>query len=126
MLSLETLKKLKELKALGLPRHGDKIFYEPSKRCGIYHVNSLVYFNDGKYAAYNPNYCLKVPRLDQLLANIINQSWLYDLRGHYGGGGEIDVWLYDYDRAVNYVANSPEEAAAEALLWILEQEKVTA
>ena len=66
---------------------------------------------------------LWLPRLDQLLAEIekrlqINERWIL-------GQDFITILkeTADCDEAVYHdVADSPEEAAAQALLWILEQE----
>jgi hypothetical protein len=119
VISLKTAKKLKLAGLPWEPKIGDWYFtYHDAMGC----LTQGDYLSGVAWEKVREEVMTFCPRLDQLLAEIIKQSWLYDLRGHYGGGGEIDIWLYDYEKAVNYCADTPEEASAQALLWIIGQE----
>jgi hypothetical protein len=61
---------------------------------------------------------LWLPRLDQLLAEIEGQGWKWGLLFE----GQIDVTSGNQHKSF-YAADSPEEAAAQALLWIYEQRR---
>jgi len=134
MLSLETAEKLKEFNILGLPVHGDEIFCGLAKRCGIYHVNGLVYFDDGKYITYNPDTCVKIPRLGQMLAWIEEQGLCYELTSYPANYCEETsetypktyvIKLFDDEGHVPFIAGEmadifiSDEAAAQAILYML-------
>jgi len=69
-----------------------------------------------------------LPRLDQLLAEIERRGFRWDI-GNLGCFGDHDVCigLFDWeDRTYikgQFYADTPEDAAAQALLWLLEQER---
>ena len=67
------------------------------------------------------------PRLDQLLAEIEKLKSDYRLSGSQSQTME-DKWLHKIrvwakDDGWDFIGSSPEEAAAKALVWILEQER---
>lgn len=67
-------------------------------------------------------------RLDQLLTEIERRGWRYKLASNDYGGHKYRVQLcvsniLNYNRwGDGFYANTPEDAAARALLWILERE----
>lgn len=67
-----------------------------------------------------------LPRLDQLLAEIEQRGYSYNVYDNYPIS-EYRIRLYDretdryHDRI--WKAGTPQDAAAKALLWILEEEK---
>lgn len=78
---------------------------------------------------------LFVPRLDQLLAEIEKRGYHYALGNQIikATGYQYKLTIYNYDQAykiqdkdsfliTDFYANSPDEACAQALLWIIEQE----
>lgn len=65
---------------------------------------------------------LWLPRLDQLLAEIEKRGYFMDLSGPYNTG-EWRIILGGSVSDPHFYADTPEEAAAQALLWILEQER---
>ena len=77
--------------------------------------------------ARQPDPALWLPRLDQLLAEIYARGYEYSLHGPNNNYLDLpktpwiaiskkqDAWIFD--------ADTPDEAAAEALLWILSQKE---
>ena len=119
MISLETARKLKDAGLQWEPQMGDFMYNNGIIDC--------LDFSDMSFAAGYEDLTHQgdvgfIPRLDQLLAEIEKQGWTWMLYapnndGKYG----IDVGkglIYHSNQTV--MADSPEEAAALALLWILE------
>jgi len=153
VISLETARKLKEAGLRWEPRAGDCFFdlswtptYEVIKHVRRYEpeyklIYSWEYFEDylsGKRAfrldKTSLNDTIFAPRLEQLLAEIVkripegtevgleywNCMWQgIEMKWQLGMGQDKDSYYYEHE----FVADTPEEAAAQALLWILEQEK---
>lgn len=131
MISLETARKLKEAGLKWEPQEGDLCYDTQNERItsiteedGEFYqkikdtqANELVYFRKNT---------IWIPRLDQLLAEI---EWYFNWNI---GSGEFwpdkpkyCMGLFGEDGQYvkgQFYANSPDEAAAQALIWILEQE----
>lgn len=106
MLSLETARKLKDVGLKWEPQKGDQIFNP--------------YYGEPEISTCPPpkapNYIIWIPRLGQLLAEIEKQGWKWSIvpsRNRY---------RLILTTVKQFVADSPDEAAAAALIWILEQE----
>jgi hypothetical protein len=123
MISLETAKKLKDAGLKWDPNWGD--YFAGSEEVEIAKSGS----NDGQ-GFYKINYfggymqgngIVWIPRLDQLLAEISKTEWkwvLFSTGGIFLENDEKGTW-HEIE-CENNEANV--EAAAQALLWILEQE----
>lgn len=97
MLSIETAKKLKDAGLVWNPDIGDIFFIEEE--------------------------WLFAPRLDQLLAEIEKRGYGWKLeKFHAYNLRRMQIYKIN-DLLGCFEADSPEEAAAQALLWILEQKK---
>jgi len=144
MISLETAKKLKDVGLKWGPQQGD-LFYsnymggqEWNKRLLSY-ADIVIYRDNPKYLK---NDWIFAPRLDQLLAEVegrghwcaimptnavgVDVSYFTELYrlGELSGHLEA-VWRKEADGFLisEFKADSPEEAVAAALLWILESEE---
>ena len=139
MLSLETAKKLKDAGLQWKPQVGDWFYTQSGNLEFVAFKSSLaaeyIKTTNGNNEHY-PNSRLMTgaeimqedfvfaPRLDQMLVEIEKRGWTWMLyapndEGKYGidiGNGSI------YDNNKTILADSPDEAAAQALLWILERE----
>jgi hypothetical protein len=121
MISLETAKALKEAGLEWKPRKFDSYFH-PNLR------NALINDPHVPKCGIKPE-LIFVPRLDQLLKEIEKRGWEWELGILTLNDGRtymIDVALEELIKTesedwMSFVANSPEEAAAQALLWILNQ-----
>jgi hypothetical protein len=121
MLSLELAK---ELKAAGLRwemKAGDLFFWKD---------NYLLY--DTSFYSYNRiiaegserEFCTWFPRLNQLLREIEGERYGYSLDYVPGKGKRISVWEdADCEDVMHFSADTPENTAGTALLWIYEQKK---
>lgn len=120
MISLETARKLKEAGLQWEPQMGDFLYYftvlgtTVTWRISVISEddnedsNIVIYIDDGDW--------IFAPRLDQLLAEIEKRGWKWSIvpsRNRY---------CLIFTTVKQFVADSPDEAAALALLWILEQE----
>ena len=132
MLSLETAKKLKEAGLEWEPKEGDFIYY-PSYCAETEFALGVLGDNDmGKCKEETLDYVytgewIIAPRLDQLLAEIEGQEYSYTIRyrllKHDRLSDGYEFTLIRPMFAKNFKSEeSPEEAAAAALIWILEQE----
>jgi hypothetical protein len=65
---------------------------------------------------------LWLPRLDQLLAEVEKQGYVWDISLNPAQDEKYACWIVNKDGHNCLWGNIPEEAAAQALLWILEQE----
>lgn len=120
MLSLELVKRLKELGLEWEPQRGDWYYNHHGYVSGttttldlLNEVTVLIQSISRDYANRTVHFA---PRLDQLLAEIEKRGYKWGLLYE----GQISV-----SKGTNYKtfdADSPEEAAAAALIWILEQE----
>lgn len=127
MLSLETARKLKEAGLRWEPKVGDLLYDESGKLCEIHHISTcrkFVWVENG-LSIRERDKTVYIPRLEQLLAEIKARGWEYTLYSDNTIDIETDkesipvhLWLK------TFVANTPEEAAARALLWILKQEPI--
>lgn len=126
MISLELAKRLKGLGLKWEPQEGDRIYKSKNeiatmcKGCGMFHYGTLeTYLETWKNAYIMDKRYVWIPRLDQLLAEIEKRGYKWGLLYE----GQISV-----SKGTNYKtfdANSPEEATAQALIWILEQKQAT-
>jgi len=137
MLSLETAKRLKDAGLKWEPQYGDIMtsmydgFKDNSYVLDEYLVIDKEFIED--YPALKPDelkefrkWAIFLPRLDQLLDEIEGRGYVWKLRSR--ADGKYFVALFGKNDE-NYLvqrywaeADSPEEAAAAALIWILEQE----
>jgi hypothetical protein len=64
-----------------------------------------------------------LPRLDQLLAEIEKRGWMWDLR-QWSEPGKYVIFITRQEKFERYhsVSDAPEDAAADALLYLLGQE----
>ena len=134
MLSLELAEKLKSLGLAWEPKNNDAIFLKhdfygdmfstvvSSKNNTIYHTSNFIgyHWDDIDIITW-------LPLLDQLLVEIqkhVDELSL-DLENKKRNEWVCTIGIYtEYGTSVNeYLANSPEDAAAQALLWLIEQER---
>ena len=114
MLKLETAKKLKLAGLEWEPQEGDYILYPDGELTSI--------LTCGDVAFEDLEGCVFAPRLDQLLAEIENRGYAWKLQ-KFSGCSVLRMELYIWDKYWGYYeSESPEEAAALALLWILSKE----
>jgi hypothetical protein len=116
MISLETAKALKEAGLEWKPRKFDSYFH-PNLR------NALINDPHVPKCGIKPE-LIFAPRLDQLLKEIEKRVWKWNLWvDEREGGYKCAVVIPSPIRPIPKVikANTPEEAAAQALLWILNQ-----
>lgn len=126
MLSLETAKKLKDAGLQWEPQIGDWFYnshgYVFDTTLDL--LNEVTVLINSFARSYANRTIVFAPRLDQMLVEIEKRGWTWMLyapndEGKYGidiGNGSI------YDNNKTILADSPDEAAAQALLWILEQQ----
>ena len=128
MISLVTAQKLKDAGLEWIPKYGDMCYQKYNEGLKSEHIKLIA-------VVENSLTCSEIfaPRIDQLLAEIEERSWYY----------RIDSWtnpvvemrysctaqkyhnesIYgEIIKTKQFYADSPEEAAAQALLWIMEQE----
>lgn len=67
------------------------------------------------------NTVIKAPKLDQLLAEIEKRLplWLWVLSKEPTGAYNLGLWEHSSHCVCEFTANTPKEAAADALIWIL-------
>jgi hypothetical protein len=130
MISLKTARKLKEAGLKWEPQAGDMYHWESLtdgwemrtvQECEIvnalYEIMELI--TEGEW--------LFAPRLDQLLAEIEKRGYAWELSVDEADKPPYAICIFSTPREIGqkwFTADSPEEAAALALLWILEQEAV--
>ena len=125
MLSLETAKKLKDANFPWDWQEGDVFCILNSPQTGILNCgNERTVRGFGLQAERWEDVCF-TPRLDQLLAWIEGQGYKWDLHT-FDGYYEIQIteWV-DWRKTDEQIVKHGiiEEAAAQAVLWILSQEK---
>jgi hypothetical protein len=113
MISLETAKALKEAGLEWKPRKFDSYFH-PNLR------NALINDPHVPKCGIKPE-LIFAPRLDQLLKEIEKRGYFMDLLGPYNTG-EWRIILGGSVSDPHFYADTPEEATAQALLWILRKE----
>jgi hypothetical protein len=135
LINRELAEKLKDAGLEWEPEFGDFAISETCNSQGIaininkynksYLLNLLF---DGGFMTENTFNCLWLPRLDQLLAEIGRHGYKWDI-GDLGGFGEhadhVCIGLFNGETREyvkgQFYADNPEDAAAKALLWILEE-----
>ena len=111
MISLELAKKLKEAGLEWKPKKGD--FY------GVFGTNSIELITIDRNDIV-PRNIIWLPSLDQLLAEIEKRGYGWKLeKFHAYNLRRMEIYKVN-DLLGCFGGNSPEEAAASALLWILE------
>ena len=124
MLSLELAKKLKEA-GLKWEQH-ELDFYHWPYRGDLYQLMcfeiALFYCDDDEAYKTTKEHGIFAPRLDQLLTEINKKGRKYELYSHPEFGKYHCITQRGGERRL-FDADSPEEAAAKALVWILEQER---
>jgi hypothetical protein len=114
MISLETAKKLKEAGLKWKPKTGDWGY-------NAYRGLFLIHYPHPQYAIQSSY--IYAPRLDQMLAEIEKLGYAYRVTGKWGiEPYKITVIKEKPLLDFNSWGYSPEEATAQALIWILEQE----
>lgn len=115
MISFDTAKRLKDLGLEWEPKVGDQY------RELLYKRLTQIYDADLKNE-YRIKDSVWLPRLDQLLAEIKKRGWYWELE-HRDFTPNYKCEVYHPEWGVPpFYADSPAEAAAQALIWILEQE----
>ena len=109
MISFEIAKKLKAAGLKWEPKHGD-CYAETNGLIDLYWSMTVKSPEDTRLQIW-------LPRLDQLLSEIENRGYGWDLRAIACDEYRCDLLNSHY----MFSAMSPEKAAADALLWILEQ-----
>lgn len=126
MIKLETAKALKEAGLVWEPEMYDE-FMSPRNE-SPYRVDGYTLYDKLRNGDF---YFL--PRLDQILAEIENRGKIYTLTSNGRDNYNVLVWFWSDEAAeinfgcgwcpdVDFDADGPDEAAAQALLWILQQE----
>ena len=114
MISLETAKKLKKAglkwEAVSTDMYYKEFTSRTSKGYGFYSAHNMDISKDDIFA----------PRLHQLLAEITKRGKFVNLSGPYVRYGKWYCRLGGSVADPEFHGDSPEEAAAQALLWILE------
>lgn len=116
---IELAKKLKKAGLKWEPKQGDWFALKRSGAVGIVHLAE-------DWSSSNLDGYIWLPRLDQLLTEIRQRGWAWIL---YADNDGIEIKTYNnavpaHLRHRFIDADNPINAAGEALLWILEQEKV--
>lgn len=130
MLSLDTANKLKEA---GLPwelKEGDFVYYHTyGKEEVALGVISDSDMGERKEESLDNIYTgewIIAPRLDQLLAEIEGRGYIWKLRNRSDNHYFIELLRHNgkgFVQCYHEETDSPDEAAAAARIWILEQEK---
>jgi len=129
VISLETAKKLKKAGLKWEPRQGDWIYNHHGFVSGTTTTLDLIVEGTVLVHSIARDYLNRTvefaPRLDQLLAEIEKRGHRWEI-GHYDDNEDI-YYIAIVSKKTRltghqFTANSPEESAANALLWIYEQE----
>lgn len=130
MISLETSRKLKDAGLVWEPKEGDAVYKSKKEIATLCQSCAMVHFDT--FDAYLKRWKLNfdankkwyfAPRLDQLLAEIERQGYVWDASLNPAQDQKYACWVVNKD--VHYCAwgNFPDEAAAAALLWIMGQQE---
>jgi len=121
MLNLELARKLKEVGLKWEPKFGDHYIIPAVFEEGLHEVMDtkqvMSYHKNPKEWEESINDFVFAPRLDQLLAEIEKRGYFMDLLGPYNTG-EWRIILGGSVSDPHFYADTPEEAAAAALIWI--------
>lgn len=124
VISSETARKLKEAGLRWEPQIGD--WYYHANKCGEI-LSPQPFLVDSRVLKYRKIGLSDVfaPRLDQLLAEIEKRGTYWALYHIGPPPAEYGLQLMNYPTGMtkSFWADTPDEAAAQALLWILEREK---
>ena len=119
MISLETAKKLRDAGLEWKPQEGDYIRY--------FDGNLISILTCGDVAFEDLKDCIFAPRLDQLLSEIEKRGYWWEIGHRIVDVGKIHkykIWVskkHQNNANRSLMSDSPEEAAAQALLWILKE-----
>jgi hypothetical protein len=138
MISLELAKKLRDAGLRWEPKEGDYCYYDEKldllageNLASTVKLHNLITKNP-EYQDMGP---IWVPSLDQLLGEIEARGWEYEQGVLYVLGGPMmpgkhkhgywcEIWsIKDLSITCREPADTPEEAAGRALLWILERSR---
>ena len=122
MISLELSKRLKEAGLEWEPQIGDMFYFKTFKDWGIDAINSEDVNNnlDETRDFIEEGFWILAPSLDQLLVEIEKRGYGWKLeKFHAYNLRRMEIYKVN-DLLGCFGGNSPEEAAASALLWILE------
>ena len=124
MLSLEMARKLKDAGLKWEPQQGDFFNWRESTYLFDKYSYQKRVLSEEKVSVW-------LPRLDQLLAEIEKRGYRVVSGAQHGELGKYTCTIYGHplwnpSRAEYFTSNTREEAAAQALLWILEQEEAKA
>ena len=118
MISLETAKKLKEAGLEWEPKINDEYRGQLLERLMQFDESYPVY-------GYRAKKVTLVPCLDQLLSEIEKRECVWELSVDEVDKPPYAICLSSTSKEIGqkwFQADSPEEATAQALIWILEQE----
>ena len=119
MISLEKAKALKEAGLTWEPQEGDCISELWNRGVGEY--RKIKYLNSDDIEEYEECYgALWLPSLSQLLAEIERWGYDYDISRVKASNRPYGISVYSIIRCLN---SNIEDAAADALLWIIESKK---
>ena len=125
MLSLELVKRLKELGLGWEPQEGDFLYYHTygeESELGVISDSDMGEHREESLDNIYTGEWIFAPRLDQLLAEIEGRGYGWKLeKFHAYNLRRMQIYKIN-DLLGCFEADSPEEAAAKALIWILEQE----
>ena len=125
MLSLETAQRLKAAGLKWEPQEGDFLYYHTygeGSELGVISDSDMGEHREESLDNIYTGEWIFAPRLDQLLAEIEKRGWKHELYSHPEFGKYHCVIQKGGIRRL-FDANSPEEAAAQALIWILAQKE---
>jgi hypothetical protein len=128
LISLELAKRLKEAGLTWEPQIGDMFYWHNGKDWEIdaltsEDVNGRL---DETRDFIEEGFWILAPRLDQLLAEIEKRGFIWALDVSATNGNKVIGYAMniatslDWEDEEEFRSDSPEEAAASALLWILE------
>ena len=117
MISIEKARELKEAGLKWVPMAGDSWTYINMDMVTV--INCLY---DFECEVRDTSDCLFIPSLSQLLAEIEARGWHYIFNGKNTISEQYGIVIANDDMFKTFEADTPEEACADALLWILEQQ----
>lgn len=118
MISLELAKKLKEVGLNQSLEYGDLFYHgRENSKC----IFGITVFDN---SIFPPRRIIRAPHLDQLLSEI-TKRWMFWALHNHSIGVEYCFQLMPCSKGVgkSFWADTPEDAAGQALLWILETER---
>lgn len=123
MLSLETAKKLRDA-GLGWNEInlGDFLYWQASINkwdIAVIENADIIERKDETLGYIEDSEWTWLPRLDQILSEIEGRGYRYSIYVDADGMYEVKIWAAE-GVGKPFYASKPEEAAAQALIWILE------